>query len=98
MTKILIVADGDPEQKLNAKNEAHSLSQEIKKILISISLAEDDTNTQEIQKVMGMIMEFNKNCKKRKGKKKGSAAQKDDSDSEIELDYEHSKSMIVKME
>lgn len=34
LTKILIVADGDPEQKLNAKSNAANLSKNIKDLLI----------------------------------------------------------------
>ena len=39
LTKILIVADGDPEQKLSSKNNAIDLAKEIKELLIKISLA-----------------------------------------------------------
>jgi hypothetical protein len=41
LTKILIVADGDPEQKLNAKNNAQILSKTIKDLLIQVSLETD---------------------------------------------------------
>lgn len=42
LTKILITADGDPEQKLNAKNNAQILAKQIKELLIEISLDTDE--------------------------------------------------------
>lgn len=72
LTKILIVADGDPQQKLNAKNNAADLSKSIKELLVRVSLDTDEETYDEqmIDRVIGLVMEFNKNCKKRKGKKK----------------------------
>jgi hypothetical protein len=78
LTKILIVADGDPDQKLNAKNNAVLLSRTIKLLLIEVSLSEDENTFDHItlNKVIQLVMEFNKNCKKRKGEKKGPTAEK----------------------
>jgi hypothetical protein len=51
-----------------------------------VSLAEDEDTYDEVtlDKVIELIMEFNKNCKKRKGKKKGPATERISKEQQME--------------
>ena len=72
LNKVLIVVDGNQNEKLNAKDSAKLLSQKIKWDLIKISLDEKDNdcaNHDVKERLFEDISEFAKNCKKRKGKK-----------------------------